>query len=239
MSAAAALLFPAPEWPTLPVEGGGRVPVARIFCVGRNYVAHASELGTRVDREAPFWFTKSPHALVEGGGTVPYPPGTEDCHHEVELVAVLGSGGFRVPAERAPGLVLGYACGLDMTRHDPQQAARAKGRPWDTGKDVEESAVVGPVVRAGRVGHPARGRIALRVNGETRQQADLTELAWTVPELIAHLSTLYHLRPGDLIFTGTPAGVGPVRPGDLLEGEVEGVGRVALRIAPRPEGDGA
>jgi fumarylpyruvate hydrolase len=227
------LLFPAPEWPTLPVEGGGRVPVARIFCVGRNYEAHAAEMGTSVDREAPFWFTKSPHAVVEGGATVPYPPGTEEYHHEIELVAVLGQGGFQVPAARANELVLGYAAGLDMTRRDLQLAARAKGRPWDIGKDFEESAVIGPVVPASRLGHPARGRIALRVNGEVRQQADLAELAWKVPELIAHLSTLYRLRPGDVIMTGTPAGVGPVRPGDRLEGEVEGVGRVSLVVGPR------
>jgi fumarylpyruvate hydrolase len=147
MSAAAAegLLFPAPEWPTLPVEGGGRVPVARSFCVGRNYEAHAVEMGTQVDREAPFWFTKSPHTVVESGATVPYPPGTADYHHEIELVAVLGQGGFRVRTEDAAGLVFGYACGLDITRRDLQLAARAKGRPWDIGKDFEESAVIGPL----------------------------------------------------------------------------------------------
>lgn len=230
------LLFPAPEWPTLPVEGGGRVPVARIFCVGRNYEAHAAEMGMRVDREAPFWFTKSPHAVVESGATVPYPPGTEDYHHEIELVAVLGRGGVRVPAAEAEALVFGYAAGLDMTRRDLQLAARAKGRPWDIGKDFEESAVIGPVAPAARIGHPARGRIVLRVNGEVRQEADLADLAWTVPELIAHLSTLYRLRPGDVIMTGTPAGVGPVRPGDRLEGEVEGTGRVTLVVGPAAAG---
>jgi fumarylpyruvate hydrolase len=230
-----ALLFPAPEWPTLPVEGGGRVPVNRIFCVGRNYEAHAAEMGTKVDREAPFWFTKSPHAVIESGATVPYPPGTQDYHHEIELVAVLGRGGFRVPAAQANDLILGYAAGLDMTRRDLQQAARAKGRPWDTGKDFEQSAVIGPVVPAARLGHPVNGRIVLRVNGEVRQQADITELVWKVPELIAHLSTLYHLRPGDVVMTGTPAGVGPVRPGDRLEGEVEGVGQVSLVVGPTSE----
>ena len=228
----AALLFPAPAWPTLPVEGGGEVPVARIFCVGRNYAAHAAEMGTEVDREAPFWFTKSPHAVVGSGATVPYPPGTEDYHHEIELVAVLGRGGFRVSAAAAGDLVLGYAAGLDMTRRDLQLAARAKGRPWDIGKDFEDSAVIGPVTPASRIGHPARGRIALRVNGEVRQQADLADLAWKVPELIAQLSTLYSLRPGDVIMTGTPAGVGAVRPGDRLEGEVEGVGKVSLVVGP-------
>lgn len=227
------LLFPAPEWPSLPVEGGGHVPVARIFCVGRNYEAHAVEMGTQVDREAPFWFTKSPHAVIGSGATVAYPPGTEDYHHEIELVAVLGRGGFHVPASQADDFVLGYAAGLDMTRRDLQLAARAKGRPWDIGKDFEDSVVIGPVVPASRIGHPTRGRIALLVNGEVRQQADLADLAWKVPELIAHLSTLYHLRPGDVIMTGTPAGVGPVRPGDRLEGAVEGVGAVSLVVGPR------
>jgi fumarylpyruvate hydrolase len=227
-----ALVFPAPTWPTLPIEGDGRIPVARIFCVGRNYEAHAAEMGTQVDREAPFWFTKSPHAVVESGVTVPYPPGTADYHHEIELVAVLAQGGFKVPAGRANDLIFGYAAGLDMTRRDLQQAARAKGRPWDIGKDFEQSAVFGTVVPAWQIDHPAKGRIVLRVNGEVRQQADLADLAWKVPELIAHLSTLYHLQAGDVIMTGTPSGVGAVRSGDRLEGEVEGVGRVVLNIGP-------
>lgn len=229
------LLFPAPAWPGLTIVGGGRVPVARIFCVGRNYEAHAAEMGTQVDRETPFWFTKSPHAVVASGATVAYPPGTGDYHHEIELVAVLGKGGFGIPAAQASDLVLGYAAGLDMTRRDLQLAARAKGRPWDIGKDFEQSAVIGPLMPVSRIGHPARGRIALRVNGEVRQQADLSDLAWKVPELIAHLSTLYRLRPGDVIMTGTPAGVGPVRPGDRLEGEVAGVGTVSLVVGPREE----
>jgi fumarylpyruvate hydrolase len=229
----AALLFPAPEWPTLPVAGGGRVPVARIFCVGRNYDAHAAEMGTRVDREAPFWFTKSPHAAVESDAVVPYPPGTDEYHHEIELVAVLGQGGFQVPVAQANDLVFGYAAGLDMTRRDLQRAARAGGRPWDIGKDFEASAVIGPVAPAARIGHPARGRIVLQVNGDVRQQADVADLAWKVPELVAHLSTLYRLQPGDVIMTGTPAGVGPVRPADRLEGEVEGVGQVSLVVGAR------
>ena len=227
-----ALVFPVPTWPTLPIEGDGRIPIARIFCVGRNYEAHATEMGTEVDREAPFWFTKSPHAVVESGVTVPYPPGTADYHHEIELVAILGQGGFKVRAARANNLIFGYAAGLDMTRRDLQQAARGKGRPWDTGKDFEQGAVLGTIAPASRISHPAKGRIVLRVNGEMRQQADLAELAWKVPELIAHLSTLYHLQPGDVIMTGTPSGVGAVQPGDRLEGEVEGVGRVMLNVGP-------
>ena len=227
---AATLLFPAPAWPTLPVEGGGRVPVSRIFCVGRNYEAHAAEMGTVVDREAPFWFTKSPHAVIESGATIAYPAGTAEYHHEIELVVVLRRGGFRVPVDQALDLVLGYAAGLDMTRRDLQLAARAKGRPWDTGKDFEESAVIGSIVPAARIGHPMRGRIALTVDGRPRQQADLAELAWKVPELIADLSNLYRLQPGDVIMTGTPAGVGAVRPGERIEGEVAGVGRVSLSV---------
>lgn len=229
----AALLFPAPAWPTLPVAGGGRVPVARIFCVGRNYAAHAAEMGTEVDRETPFWFTKSPHAVIESGAIVPYPPGTADYHHEIELVVVLERGGFRVSADQANDLIFGYAAGLDMTRRDLQLAARAKGRPWDIGKDFEDSAVIGPVAPAARIGHPAQGAIVLRVNGAVRQQADVAELAWKVPELIAHFSTLYRLQPGDVIMTGTPAGIGPVQPADRLEGKVEGVGRVSLTVGPR------
>ncbi len=180
----------------------------------------------------PFWFTESPHAVAESGGTVPHPPGTADYHHEIELIAVLGQGGFKVPAARANDLIFGYAAGLDMTRRDLQQAARAKGRPWDTGKDFEQSAVFGPVAPVSRIGHPANGRIVLRVNDEVRQQGDLVELAWKVPELVAHLSTLSHLQPDDVIMTGTPAGVGAVPPSDRLEGEVEGVGRVVLTIGP-------
>ena len=229
------LLFAADEVPALTVEGVGRAPVSRIFCVGRNYEAHAAEMGTVVDREAPFWFIKSPHAVVSSGATVPYPPGTADYHHEIELVVMLREGGRDVPVGRAEDLVLGYAAGLDMTRRDLQQAARAKGRPWDTGKDFEHSAVLGMAVPAARVGHPMKGRIVLRVNGEMRQEADLSDLAWKVPELIAQLSTLYRLRPGDVIMTGTPAGVGAVVAGDRLEGEVEGVGTVSLLVGP-PEG---
>ncbi|MBI0538792.1 FAA hydrolase family protein [Roseomonas sp. KE2513] len=235
MTTALDLLFEPDATPTLEVEGGGRVPVSRIFCVGRNYEAHAAEMGTQVDREAPFWFTKSLHAIVESGSSVAYPPGTGDYHHEIELVVVLGHGGFQVPLDKAQELIFGYAAGLDMTRRDLQLASRAKGRPWDTGKDFEESAVIGKVAPAARIGHPARGRICLSVNGVVKQDADLDHLAWKVPELIANLSTLYRLRPGDLIMTGTPAGVGPVVVGDRLEGEVNGVGAVSLSVSAAAE----
>lgn len=226
------LLFEAPVWPSLEATNGLRIPIGRIFCVGRNYAAHAVEMGVEVDREAPFWFLKSAHALL-AGGALAYPPGTKDFQHEVELAVILGAGGASVPASGALSLVFGYAAGLDMTRRDLQQAARAAGRPWDTGKDFEGSAVVGPVSEAARIGHPQKGRIALAVNGEVRQRADISDLVWKVPELIAHLSTLYRLRPGDLLMTGTPAGVGPVVPGDRLVGEVAGVGEVSLAIGER------
>ncbi len=225
------LIFPAPLPATLSIEGGGRLPVNRIFCVGRNYEAHAAEMGTEVDREEPFWFLKGAYATTESGATVPYPPGTQNYHHEIELVVALNKGGFRVRAEDANGLILGYAAGLDMTRRDLQMVARAKGRPWDTGKNFEHSAVIGPIALAHRIGHPTTGRIVLDVNGVTKQDADLNELAWKIPELIAHLSTLYHLQPGDIIMTGTPAGVGAVQPGDVLQGEIAGVGKVTLTIS--------
>lgn len=225
------LIFPAPIWPTLPIAGAdARVPVNRIFCVGRNYEDHAKEMGFQVDREAPFYFTKSPQTLVESGATVPYPTATENYHYEMELVVVIGKGGFRVPVEEANGLIYGYACGLDMTRRDLQLAARAKQRPWDIGKDVELSAVVSAVAPAERIGHPTTGRIVLSQNGEVRQSGDLNDLVWKVPELISNLSGFYHLAPGDLIFTGTPAGVGPVRPGDALDGAIDKVGEIHLTI---------
>jgi fumarylpyruvate hydrolase len=161
---------------------------------------------------------------------VPYPPGTKNYHYEMELVAAIGAPAFRVPADRALESVFGYACGLDMTRRDLQSAAKEKQRPWDIGKDVEQSAVLGEIVPAADIGHPRKGRIELRVNGETKQDSDLSLLIHGVPEVVAHLSTFYHLEPGDLIYTGTPEGVGPVKPGDTLEGSIAGVGTIALTI---------
>lgn len=227
------LIFAPPAVPTLAIAGSSqRLPVNRIFCVGRNYEEHAREMGVAVDREAPFYFTKSPHAAIESGTTIPYPPGTQNYHYEMELVVVLGEAGFQVGEPEAPGLVFGYACGLDMTRRDLQLDARAKGRPWDLGKDVEQSAVVSPIVPVTACGHPVSGRIELRLNGETRQSADLKALIWSVEELISHLSRYYHLQPGDLIFTGTPAGVGPAVAGDEIRGSIEGLGEISLNIAP-------
>jgi len=228
-----ALMFAAPPVVTAPVRGSStRVAIRRIFCVGRNYEAHAKEMGVVVDREAPFYFTKSAEHCVPSGSTVPYPPGTSNYHYELELVVAIGAPAFRVSAEGALDAVLGYACGLDMTRRDLQAAAREQRRPWDLGKDVEQSAVVSEIVLANEIGHPAAGLIELTVNGALKQRADISQLIHKVPEVIAHLSTFYHLHPGDLIYTGTPEGVGPVTPGDALAGTIAGVGTIALTIGP-------
>ncbi len=227
------LLFPAPPVAAVPVRGrSGRVPIRRIFCVGRNYEAHAREMGVAVDRKAPFYFTKAAEHYVPSGTTVPYPPGTANYHYELELVVAIGAPAFHVPAARALDCVFGYACGLDMTRRDLQLVAREQRRPWDLGKDVEQSAVLSEIVPASDIGHPSAGRIELRVNGAVKQRADLSQLIHKVPEVIAHLSTFYHLQPGDLIFTGTPEGVGPVVAGDVLHGDVEGVATLTLTIGP-------
>jgi fumarylpyruvate hydrolase len=230
----ARFVFDPPAPVAVPVAGEERLfPVARIFCVGRNYEEHAREMGLAVDREKPFYFSKSPTAVRLSGATLPYPPGTENYHFEMELVVAIGAGAFRIAAADALSAVFGYACGLDMTRRDLQLSERAKQRPWTLGKDVEASAPLSAIAAAARIGHPAKGSIALRQNGAPRQSADLSEMVWSVPEIIAHLSTFYHLGPGDLIFTGTPAGVGPVAPGDRLEGSIEGVGELAVTIGAR------
>lgn len=234
MSAVTYLWNPPPV-ASLPVQGRAeRLPVNRLFFVGRNYHAHAVEMGRPVDKsvEVPFYFTKSPSTLVDassGTATVAYPSGTKDYHHEMELVLAIGAPGFRVTESDAPALIYGYACGLDMTRRDLQLIAREKGRPWDLGKDVEGSSVVSEIVAMpGRV--LSEGALAMSVNGQQRQRSDLSKLIWNIPELIADLSQFYHLQPGDLIFTGTPEGVGPVVAGDRIEGSVEGVGTIALTI---------
>ncbi|KAA0684456.1 fumarylacetoacetate hydrolase family protein [Azospirillum brasilense] len=221
---------PAPL-PAAPVRStDARFPINRIFCVGRNYEAHAREMGVPVDREAPFYFTKSPGTYVPSGAAIAYPPSTENYHYEMELVVAIGKPAFRVTREQALDVVYGYACGLDMTRRDLQLAARAKQRPWDIGKDFEDSAVLSEIVPVAECGHPTSGTLELRVDGQTKQSSDLTLLIWSIPELIAHLSTLYHLQPGDLIYTGTPEGVGPVRPGNRIEGSIAQVGTIALTI---------
>jgi fumarylpyruvate hydrolase len=224
-------VFPPPPAATAPIRGRSeRFPIGRIFCVGRNYEDHAKEMGVAADREAPFYFMKAADHYVASGSHVPYPPGTKNYHHEVELVVAIGRGGFRIPEAQALEHVFGYAVGLDMTRRDLQSAAKEKQRPWDIAKNVEQSAVLGDIAPASEIGHPARGRIELRVNGQTKQSGDLSSLIHSVSAVIAHLSQFYHLQAGDLIYTGTPAGVGPVKADDRLEGSIEGVGTIALQI---------
>jgi fumarylpyruvate hydrolase len=225
------MLFDPPSPPAVPVAGEAALfPVRRVFCVGRNYEAHAREMGDVPQREAPIWFTKSATAIRGAGGTIAYPPGTANCHYEMEFVAAIGASGFRVGTAQATDLVFGYACGLDLTRRDLQNAAKDKGYPWDTGKDFENAAVIGPLTRADAFGTPGSQRIALSQNGEVKQEARLSDMIWSLGELIADLSTLYHLAPGDLIYTGTPAGVGPIRPGDVIEGTIEGLAPITLAI---------
>ena len=205
-------------------------PVDRIFCIGRNYAAHAAEMGNTVDRTAPFFFTKSPCHLAKQGDPLPYPPGTSDYHHEVELVVALGKPLFRAEPSSVADALFGYAVGLDMTRRDLQAQAKDKRRPWDAGKDVENSAIIGPLTRAKDWHALQDSSIRLDVNGVTRQHAPLTEMVWTVEELVAFLSSLYHLKPGDLIMTGTPAGVGPVGAGDALRASIDGLPTLEARI---------
>ena len=227
-------LWTPPPVRSLPVRGRPeRMPVNRLFFVGRNYHAHAVEMGRPVDKsvEVPFYFTKSPSTLVESGATVAYPPGTANYHHEMELVVAIGAPGFRVSRSDAASLVYGYACGLDMTRRDLQLVARDKGRPWDLGKDVEQSSVVSEIVPMPQT-VLSQGDLSLSVNGKVRQKSDLSKLIWNIPELIADLSKFYHLLPGDLIFTGTPEGVGAVQAGDRIDGEIEGVGSIVLNVGP-------
>lgn len=226
-------LFPPPAQPALAVRGrAGRYPINRIFCVGRNYEAHAAEMGGTVDREAPWYFTKSPASFAASGAVVPYPPGTANYHHEIELVLALGQPVFKADPAAAAAAIWGYGVGLDMTRRDRQQDGKDNRRPWDLGKDVENSAVIAPLSPAADLPSLKGRRIWLRVNGQIRQDAMLDELVWSPAEVVAHLSHYYHLVPGDLILTGTPAGVGPVVAGDVIEGGVEGLEPVRLVLGP-------
>jgi fumarylpyruvate hydrolase len=219
----------APVVTTLTVDGtDAAYPVARVFCVGRNYAAHAIEMGHDPDREPPFFFTKPADAVVPTGSRLPFPTQTEELHHEVELVVALGEGGQDIKVDEALDHVFGYAVGLDMTRRDMQSVAKQMGRPWDMAKGFDDSAPTSPVRPAAEIGHPESGAIWLRINGELRQQGDLAQQIWKVPETISYLSTLVALRPGDLIMTGTPDGVGRVERGDVLEGHIDGVGDLSV-----------
>jgi fumarylpyruvate hydrolase len=202
--------------------------VLRIFCVGRNYAEHAMEMGGDPDREPPFFFMKPAVAIVPSGSRLPFPSGTDNLHHEIELVVAIGKGGQRIAPDEALEHVFGYTVGLDMTRRDLQDAAKQARRPWDMAKGFEQSAPMSAVLPAAAIGHPSAGAIWLRVNRDLRQEGDLAQQIWNVPETIAYLSTLVELRPGDLIMTGTPKGVGRVQRGDRLEGHIDGVGDLTV-----------
>lgn len=231
MPADTPFVMPPPPVPFLPVHGGERrFAVRRIFGVGRNYADHAREMGHDPDREPPFFFTKPADALLTGDADMPYPPGTADLHFEAELVVALGAGGSDVPPERAGDLVWGHAAGNDWTRRDLQAEAKRAGRPWDMAKGFDRSAACGPLHPAGRAGPLERGRIVLSVDGAVRQDSDLSAMIWPVADVIAHLSRLVELAPGDLIFTGTPAGVGAVQRGQTVRVTIEGLTPLLTRI---------
>jgi fumarylpyruvate hydrolase len=223
-------VFPAPLQPSVGIAGGAeRFPVHRIYCVGRNYAAHVREMGND-EREPPFFFSKPADAIVASGSTVPYPPRTTNLHHEIELVVAIGRTGRNVPVAHALEHVFGYAVGNDLTRRDLQSDARDHGRPWDTSKGFDRSAAIASIHPVERVGHFSRGRIWLEVNGALRQQGDLGDMIWSVPEIVAELSTFFELAAGDLIYTGTPSGVGALRPGDRLTGGIEGLDPLVITI---------
>ncbi|MGZ3297566.1 MAG: fumarylacetoacetate hydrolase family protein, partial [Asticcacaulis sp.] len=237
------LAFPPRGLKTIPVSNGSAYPVQRIFCIGRNYAAHAREMGADPERDPPFFFTKWGEAAVYCGAAIPapgasiaYPPETRDYHYEAELVVAIGKGGRNIAPAQAGGHIFGYACGLDMTRRDLQAEAKAKGRPWDVAKNVEQSAPVGLIHLAAECGPMTEGLISLRRNGEVRQSGDLSDMIWPVDEVVAYISRFYRLEPGDLIFTGTPDGVGPVVPGDTIIVSIAGLSDLVVTMAP-PERD--
>ncbi|CAM4125497.1 fumarylacetoacetate hydrolase family protein [Roseateles saccharophilus] len=224
-------VFPPAEIPSAAVRGtDARYAVRRIFCVGRNYADHAREMGSDPSREAPFYFTKPTTALTPSGSTVPYPTETRNYHYEMELVLAIGAPVFKLTPEAAMAAIWGYAAGLDMTRRDLQAAAKAAGKPWDTAKGFDQSAILGDIVRVSDVGRLERGAITLAVNGVEKQRGDLADMIWNPAEIVSNLSHLYRLHPGDLIYTGTPAGVGAVVPGDVLVGRIEGLGEITLTV---------
>ncbi len=219
------------SYPTVAIAGSeDRFPVRRIYCVGRNYASHVREMGHDPDRDLPFFFMKPPDAIVETGGTVAYPPQTANLHHEMELVAAIGTAGADIDPDRANDHIWGYGVGIDLTRRDLQEEAKNQGRPWDAGKGFDQSGPISALHPAAQIGHPSAGRIWLEVNGEIRQDSDIDKLIWSIPEVISHLSGLFTLEPGDLIYTGTPAGVGPVVAGDRITGGVDGVDTLMIDI---------
>ena len=219
------------EQTTVPVAGtDDEFPVRRIYCIGRNYAKHVAEMGGDVKRSKPFFFSKPADAIVASGATVEYPPRTANLHHEIELVAAIGKRGRDIPVTEALDHVYGYAVGIDLTRRDLQAEAKEKGRPWETAKGFDQSAPISAIHRAENIGHPVAGRIWLSVNGQIRQDAGLNELIWSVAESVAELSTLFGIAPGDLLYTGTPAGVGPLEPGDEITGGIEGIDEIQITI---------
>jgi len=230
-----AYIFPPPATPSLAIANADhRFPLRRIICVGRNYASHAREMGSDPDREPPFFFMKPADAVVPAAGVLPYPSATNELHYEVELVVALSKGGEQVPADQALDLVWGYGVGLDLTRRDLQAVAKDTRRPWDFAKGFDHSAPCSPLVPASAIGHPQQGRIFLEVNKQVVQDGDLNELIWPVADIISHISRFIALQPGDLIFSGTPAGVGALLPGDQVHGEVAGVASFDLTIGPKP-----
>lgn len=209
-------------------------PIRRVFCVGRNYAAHAREMGNDPSREPPFFFAKPSDAVVPASGVVPYPSLTDNLHHEIEMVVAIGGAGRNVPVEQALSLVWGYGVGVDLTRRDVQDVAKKMSRPWDWAKGFDASAPCGPLLPVGKVGHPSEGRVWLAVNGEAKQEGDLNELIWPVADVISYISQSVELQPGDLIYTGTPSGVGALQPGDVVSGGVEGVGSFEFTVGPKP-----
>jgi fumarylpyruvate hydrolase len=224
-------IFPPPPIPTVAVAGTDqRFPVRRIFCVGRNYAAHAREMGKDPDREPPFFFMKPADTVVDSGAVIPYPPETSNLHFEMELVVAIGAGGQNIEPANALGHIFGYAAGIDLTRRDLQNAAKDLARPWDWSKGFDNSAPCGTIQPVAAIGHPSAGGIWLAVNGTKKQDSDIAELIWPVPDIVSFISASMALAPGDLIFTGTPAGVGPVKPGETLTGGIDGVGDITITI---------
>jgi fumarylpyruvate hydrolase len=222
-----------PSWdlPSVPVSGSeDRFPVRRIYCIGRNYAAHAREMGAD-EREPPFFFLKPGDAIVQNGATIPYPPATENFHYEAELVAAIGKSGSNISIDDANGHIFGYGVGIDLTRRDLQEEAKGMRRPWDMGKGFDASAPCSEIYPATKIGHPTSGNITLTVNGDNRQSGDIGDMIWNIPESVAYLSGLVTLEPGDLIYTGTPEGVGAVNRGEEIVVHVDGVCDLTLKIA--------